>query len=102
MDEIFDLICVGILAIFLLASLVAKLWVWFTKTRNENKCPQCGEDWAAVSQNEALVGIFPKAQLVRTSRHSSDVKMVQYGKYRLHYKCKACDHEWVSYTSRKL
>ena len=103
MDEIFDLVCVGSLVLYFWVAIVPEVWSWFTKIRHENKCPQCGEDWAAVSQNEELIGLFQKTQQVgKASYYGDNTKMVQYGKYRLYYKCKACGHEWISYTSRKL
>lgn len=82
------------------------LWARFKESEKEAKCPKCGELWAAENLDEELIGIFRKSHLRffrgRGPLQDSDIKMVRYGKYKLHHKCKYCGHQWTSFKSRNL
>jgi hypothetical protein len=83
------------------------LWRLSKDAEHEVKCPGCGKSWAAENSGEELIGMFRKSQPRIFQRRGllpfgdSDVKMVWYEKYRIHYKCKLCGYEWELLKSRK-
>lgn len=105
MTDFIEYLQSSIFTILFLIGLCVTLWRLFTDFENEVKCPGCGKSWAAEKSGEELIGMFRKAQ--PKGRPSlfpfgdSDVKMVRYEKYRIHYKCKFCGHEWEFLKSRK-
>lgn len=91
-----------IYAIFIIAFLV---WLWgrYENIENEFKCPNCNKLWAAVNTREELIGVFRKNYLpiLRLRGYENNPKMAVFEKYKIHYKCKHCGHEWVFLKTKK-
>jgi hypothetical protein len=80
-------------------------WLWgrYEDSANEAKCPNCNKLWAAVNTREELIGVFRKNHLppIRLRGHENSPKMAWFEKYKIHYKCKYCGHEWTVLKSKK-
>jgi hypothetical protein len=72
---------------------------------NIKHCPNCGKPWATEKLSEELIGVFRKNELRPFQKgvfpRTSDYKMAYYEKYKIHNKCKYCNHEIISFESRK-
>ena len=76
------------------------VWRVFKDRENEAKCPNCGKPWAAEKSREELIGIFRKGE-EHGDPDNPEHRMVWYEKFRMHYKCKYCGHEWTFLAARK-
>ncbi len=66
------------------------------------KCPGCGHPRGGENSGDELIGIFQKSEEryypgLKSGDHAE--KTAWYEKYKVHYKCKYCDHEWTSYKT---
>ena len=89
--------------LFLLPIVIPLLyWVWQTyrKRENEEKCPNCGELWAAVHLHEKLMGGFIKSYDPPIRRKGIRY-IARFEKYQISCKCKYCGHECTFYKLEK-
>jgi predicted RNA-binding Zn-ribbon protein involved in translation (DUF1610 family) len=95
-----------VLIVSLLISGGVSLWKLFKDRENEAMCPRCGKHWVAKRLGENMLGIFRKNQprlfQSKGAARESDHKMVEYARYKVHYKCEDCGYEWDFLKSRKL
>jgi hypothetical protein len=84
----------------IIVSLVYWAWQRYKTRENQEKCPNCGELWAAVHLHEKFMGGFIK-------RYDPPIRMkgrrylARFEKYQVSCKCKYCGHEWEFYKSEK-
>ena len=74
----------------------APLWTYWKSSRakeKESQCPNCGKIWVAEKLGEKMIGIFRRTPLA--SRENPEGGFVTYGKFKIHYNCKVCSHEWL-------
>ncbi len=95
-----------ILSLFMIGGIF--LWKLWKEGENETKCPNCQKPWAGQYLREELLGVFRKSERRlmlfegkdRLPRES-DYQMVWYEKFKIHYQCKYCGHEWSLLKSRR-
>ncbi len=66
------------------------------------KCPSCGHSKGGENLGDELIGIFKKSEEryypgIRSGDRAE--KTAWHEKYKVHYKCKYCGHEWTSYKT---
>ncbi len=90
--------------IFFLVIVCLAVWKFLKEeVIKEVNCPKCWETSAGEKSSDELIGIFRKSEepgFIQL-RGGRDYKMVWYEKYKTHYKCKYCGHEWVLYRVEK-
>ncbi len=66
---------------------------------DRDHCPSCGKLEGGERTGDELIGIFQKKENVRTMYgwDGNSSRLAWYEKYKVHYKCKYCNHQWTSY-----
>jgi hypothetical protein len=103
---------IGVLSAIAVAGLVVGLVpVWSGLVIFDwRRCPRCRAWRTRQVVREEVLGIFPRGVPVGRvhwddgpwSADSDQYKTVRYAKYRVHYRCKRCGHEWTSTAIEKV
>jgi len=99
---VFTAFLLAVTVIFLLIITFLAFWK-LLKEDDASQCPQCKVAPAGEKMRDELVGIFRKSvpTLVQI-RGGSNTRMVLHEKYKIHYRCKYCGHEWVIFQVKQI
>ena len=100
---IFEYFLLTVLIVSLVVISGLAVWRLAKQDGTETKCPSCSQLSAVESLGEELVGIFRKSELphFRGKGRETAARMVWHEKYKTHYRCKFCGHQWAITYSRK-
>lgn len=90
----------AILAIIILSIELLSLYRRIINASNKLRCPDCGRTRAAQKVRDELMGIFRKGE-EHGDPDNPEFRMAWYEKFRIHYRCKYCGHEWTFLESRR-
>ena len=92
---------ISVIPIFLLAIVAIVLIVVILFADDFTQCPQCKKVLSGEKVSDELVGIFRKMAYTHRYR-GSRMGMVLHEKHKIHYRCKYCGYEWVTFQAKEV